>query len=283
MKAAEYGFLNARCHSMRSHLITHQALKELASSRSIGELYSALEETHYAPFISDVSAQGIHQGLSNAYAFKRNKIVRALKKHNKDIFQLFFEKKYSILNDKIEHAQSNNTEDIFCKIDQEYITLLKKSMLQLPHAEHVHLKKILGSYFDLLNLYNLVKFRLLYKHSKEETLHYMFPYTHNFNLNTLSLLCDINDIKQLSAKIEPLLGEPFDSYESFRRALYNYHKKQLFAVWSHYPFSLSIPFSLLRLIEIEISDLRSITEGIAFDLDKDEIIQMIVGGEYVLS
>ena len=58
-KAAEYGFLSARCHSMRSQLLSYETLKELASSRSIGELYSALGATPYAPFLSTVSADGI--------------------------------------------------------------------------------------------------------------------------------------------------------------------------------------------------------------------------------
>ncbi|PHR57895.1 MAG: hypothetical protein COA44_05360 [Arcobacter sp.] len=277
-RAAEYGFINARCHSMRSKLISYERLTELASSQSIGELYSSLEETPYAPFISSVSAQGIHQGLSKAFAFERNKIIRGLKKSNQEIFKLFFEKKYALLDEKTKHIRESRPEDTFCNIDKEYIILLKKSLLQLPPKEQGQLKKIMGSYFDLLNLYNLVKFRLLYNHSIEETLSYMFPYTHNFNIDELSLLCHLKSLKQLSIKMEPILGKRFDSYESFRSVLYAYHKKQLLAVWSSYPFSISIPFSLLRLIEIEISDLRSITAGVSFDINKNEIIQMIVGG-----
>ena len=277
-KASEYGFINARCHSMRSQLITHKTLTELASCRSIGELFSSLQETRYASFLSTVSPQGIHQGLSDAYSFERNKIIPGLKKSNQEIFHLFFEKKYTLLDEKTEHIKENRPEETFCNIDKAYISLLKKSLLQLPGNEQKHLKKIMGSYFDLLNLYNLVKFRLLYKRSIEETLSYMFPYTHNFSMDELSTLCHLKDLKQLSIKTEPILGEKFDSYESFRSVLYAYHKRQLLAVWSAYPFSISIPFSLLRLIEIEISNLRAITAGINFNIDKNEIMQMIVGG-----
>lgn len=277
-KAAEYGFLSARCHSVRSQLISHEKLKELASSRSIGELYSALGSTPYAPFLTTVSAQGIHSGLSDAFEYQRKRIISEIKKSNQEIFKLFFQTKYSLLDEKALQVNEKNPEENFCKIDKDYITQLKKSMLKLPRNEQRHLKKILGSYFDLLNLYNLVKFRILYHLTVEETLSFMFPYAENFNINDLALLCEIENIQQLSNKIEPIIGESFDSYESFRRVLYGYHRKKLLAIWNGYPFSISIPFSLLRLIEIEISDLRAITEGVMFDLGSSKISEMIVGG-----
>lgn len=276
-KAAEYGFLSARCHSMRSQLLSYETLKELASSRSLGELYSALGDTPYAPFLSSASADEIHSGLSNAFEHQRKKVTREIKKSNQEIFKLFFETKYSLLDEKTLQAGKKNPEENFCIIDKNYIILLKKSMLKLPSIEQRHLKKILGSYFDLLNLYNLVKFRILYQLTIEETLTYMFPYTENFNINDLASLCDIENIQQLSSRIEPIVGESFDSYESFRRVLYNYHRKKLLSIWSAYPFSISIPFSLLRLIEIEISDLRVITEGVKFNLGSSKISEMIVG------
>jgi len=277
-KAAEYGFLSARCHSIRSQLISYETLKELARSRSIGELYSALQTTPYAPFLTTVSAEGIHNGLSDAFEYQRKRVFREVKKVNLEIFKLFFETKYTLLDEKTLQANEKNPEENFCKIDKHYIDQLKKSMVKLPALEQRHLKKILGSYFDLLNLYNLVKFRILYQLTIEETLTYMFPYAENFNINDLALLCDIQNIQQLSSKIEPIVGESFDSYESFRRVLYRYHRKKLLSIWSGYPFSIAIPFSLLRLIEIEISDLRTITEGVIFELDSHNISEMIVGG-----
>ena len=271
-------FLNARCRSVRSKLISYESLKELSMSRSIGELYSALESTLYAPFLTTASAQGIHTGLNKAFAYQRKQVLDEVKKANQEIFQLFFEKKYALLDEKILQSQTKNPEENFSKIDKEYIVSLKKSMLKLSRVEQRHLKKILGSYFDLLNLYNLVKFRILYQLTTEETLTFMFPYAENFNINELASLCNIESIQQLSNKIEPIVGESFDSYESFRRALYKYHRKKLLSIWSGYPFNIAIPFSLLRLIEIEISDIRTITEGITFELDSGEISKMIVGG-----
>ena len=99
-----------------------------------------------------------------------------------------------------------------------------------------------------------------------------------FTIGELALLCDAGTIEQLSRSVEPVLGEGFDDYETFRKVLFNYHRQQLLSVWSGYPFSIALPFSLLRLIEIEISDLRAVTEGVAFGLGSSEIIAMTVGG-----
>jgi len=277
-KAVEYGSLSARCHVIRSRLITPQILEQLTRSRGIGELASILSTTQYGSFITEVSTEGVQRGLSDAFAYQRKKILRGLQERHREIFKLFFITKYGLLDEKISEKKTINPEEIFHQIDKNYSRLLKKSILQIPSSERHQLKKIVGSYFDLLNLYTLVKFRLLHRLSVEETLTYMLPFSENFKLGELAKLCRIENLQQLSSVIKPIVSEGFDSYETFRKALYHYHRKTLLSVWSGYPFSIAIPFSLLRLIEIEISDLMAITEGIAFGLEKREIMVMTVGG-----
>lgn len=277
-KAVEYAYLSARCHVLRSQLIDSEKLGELAASRNIGEFVSALSETPYAPFITDTSTEGVHKGLSAAFEYQRNRLTRELKKKHLEIFKLFFHTKYELLDEKTANSSVEGAEDIFRIIDRDYILSLEKTMKGLLPSEQRQLKKIVGSYFDLLNLYNLVKFRLLYQLSVEETLSNMLPYAEKFTMTALTELCSAKSLQELSVRIKPVLGEGFDDYETFRQVLYRYHRKQLLSIWSGYPFSLSLPFSLLRLIEIEISDLKAITEGVAFGLDSKEITSMMVGG-----
>ncbi len=281
-KAAEYGFLSAKCHVIRSQLLNSERLKELSASRSMGEFISTLSETPYATFVGDMSSEGVNKGLSNAFEYQRKRLTRELKKQHVEIFELFFHSKYTLLDEKTKYVTSDvsmdGTEDIFRKIDKKYIASLQKSLKKLHDTEERQMKKIVGSYFDLLNLYNLVKFRLLYKLSIEETLSHMLPYAEKFTMTALTELCYAKNMEELSTRIKPVLGEGFDDYETFRQVLYRYHLKQLLAVWSGYPFSVTIPFSLLRLIEIEILDLRAIIEGISFGLDSKEINTMMVGG-----
>ncbi len=277
-KAVEYANLSARCHVIRSRLIDSEKLKELAASRSIGELVSALSVTPYAPFITDISTDGVHKGLSEAFEYQRKRLTRELQKRYLEIFKLFFYTKYTLLDEKTAHISNSGAEEIFRQIDREYILSFEKNLKGLPASERRQIKKIVGSYFDLLNLYNLVKFRLIYKLSVEETLSNMLPFAEKFTMRALTELCSAKSLQELSVRIKPVLGEGFDDYETFRQVLYRYHRKELLSVWSGYPFSLALPFSLLRLIEIEISDLRAITEGIAFGLDSQEITAMTVGG-----
>jgi len=277
-KAAEYGYLSARCHVLRSQLIDSERLKELAASRSIGEFVSGLSMTPYAPFITEISTEGVHKGLTTAFEYQGKRLTSDLKKKYLEIFTLFFHTKYVLLDEKTANISVAGAEEIFRKIDKDYILSLEKSIRKLPSSERRQVKKIVGSYFDLLNLYNLVKFRLLYGLSVEETLSNMLPYAEKFTIVALTEFCGVKSLQELSVLIKPVLGEGFDDYETFRQVLYRYHRKQLLSVWSGYPFSLALPFSLLRLIEIEISDLRAITEGVAFGLDNKEITSMTVGG-----
>jgi len=276
-KAAQYGYTSARCHALRSRLLDAEELKELAASRSIGELVSALSHTLYAPFITEVTAEGIHKGLSEAFEYRRSQLTGDLNKRQQAIFHLFFTTKYSLLDEKAAQRSAADPEKTFLQIDRAYIESLKKSIHCFSASEQRQFKKIIGSYFDLLNLYNLVKFRLLYDLSTEETLSNMLPFAGKFPLSILGELCNVSDLHGLSLKMEPFLGLGFDDYETFRKVIYGYHKKELMSVWSGYPFSLVIPFSLLRLMEIEITDLRAITEGIAFGLESKEIRSMTVG------
>jgi len=276
-KAIEYGSLSARCHVLRSRLLSITMLEELSRSRGIGELVGALSATPYGPFITEASTEGVQQGLTDAFAYYRKKISRELPKKHRELFALFFDIKYRLLDEKLAEMTRENSEEHRYQIDKNYIKLLQKSIEQAPASQRHQLQKIVGSYFDLLNLYNLVKFRLLYQLSTEETLSYMLPFSEKFSIRELAEISTAESLQQLSNTIEPILHDTFESYEGFRQLLYRYHTKTLLAVWSGYPFSITIPFSLLRLIEIEVSNLRAITEGVSFGLDKRDIMSMIVG------
>jgi vacuolar-type H+-ATPase subunit C/Vma6 len=233
--------------------------------------------TNYSTFIKDTSVQGVEQGVLAAFEYYREKVIRELDKRHTGIFTLFFIKKYTLINEKIAKISHSYTEDMFQQIDRDYISSLKESMMHIHSDERRQLKKIIGSYFDLLNLYNLVKFRLLYRQTTEETLLYMLPFAENFTIDILSKLCSVNSLQQLSNAVEPILGNKFDDYETFRNVIYAYHRRQLLSVWSAYPFSIAIPFSVLRLIEIEASDLIAVSQGVSFGLDNKEIMTMVVG------
>ena len=276
-KAAEYGYLSAKCHVLRSRLLDGEKLKELSASRSIGEFTGALSATPYAAFISDISLEGVHHGLMAAFAYQNHRLTRDLAKRQKAIFRLFFNEKYALLDQKIAGRTAGNEEQVFHRIDKEYIGKIEKGIGHFSPSEQRQFRKIIGSYFDLLNLYNLVKLRLLYGLSVEETLSNMFPYTGKFTLPLLNELCGAKKLQELSVALQPYLGETFEDYETFRKVLYRYHRSTLLSVWSGYPFSLTLPFSLLRLIELEISDLKAIVEGIAFGLESKEISLMTVG------
>ncbi len=145
-KAAEYGYLSARCHVLRSQLISSERLKELTSSRSIGEFVSGLSMTYYAPFIKETSAEGVHKGLSAAFEYQRKKLIGELNKKYLEIFILFFNTKYTLLDKKTANSSVAGVEEIFGQVDRDYIVSLEKSIRQLPASPRRQVKKIVGSY-----------------------------------------------------------------------------------------------------------------------------------------
>ncbi len=86
-KAIQYGSLSARCHAIRSRLISPKTLEQLAASRGIGEFVNTLSFTPYGAFIAEVSAKGVHQGLLEAFIYQRNKIIHALQKRHLEIYK----------------------------------------------------------------------------------------------------------------------------------------------------------------------------------------------------
>ena len=99
-EAAQYGYLSARCRTIRSQLIGQEQLRRLAASRSIGELSGTLQQTPYGTFITEISAEGIHQGLSAAFARQRNRLIREVGKGPRELFTLFFVTKYALVDEK---------------------------------------------------------------------------------------------------------------------------------------------------------------------------------------
>jgi vacuolar-type H+-ATPase subunit C/Vma6 len=274
--AARYGYIGAYCHAVRSELLTTEQFKALAASRSMGEFASQLAATSYGADIDTASDDAVRRGLQAAFAKRCRVLTKRLEKRYRTLFDLFFVAKYALPDEKAARANAENAESALLQCDRDYIDKLKKSLRMLPAAERQQLHRIVGSYFDLLNLYNLVKLRLLYKKSAEEVLSFMLPYADLFTKETLVRLCGANDLRELSAKASPLLGREFDSMETMRKALFAHHRARLLSAWNGYPFSIVIPFSLLRLIELEINDLHAIAEGVAFGLDAEAIESVLV-------
>lgn len=276
-KAAKYGYINARCHAVRSGMLGERQLQELAASGSLAAFVSLLGPTPYGAFVQSASIESVHAGLDSAFAYRRDHLLKGLDARYRRLFELFFTVKYALADTKAEAADAGNAETVFQRIDRDYIGELKKNMRMLPPSERRQLHRIVGSYFDLLNLFNIVKLRLLYRKNAEEILALMLPYADRITRDVQVRLCAVRGLDELSAETAPLFGRGFDDFETFRKTVYLHHRARMLTVWNGYPFSIAIPFSLLRLIEMEIADLRAIAEGISFHLGAEAIASMMTG------
>jgi len=128
----------------------------------------------------------------------------------------------------------------------------------------------------MINLYTVVRLRILYGKEPEEIMPLILPYGLNFDLKILGSASSMSTLSEISSLLQERLGSVFVSYEEFRQNINRLHRDMLHKVWYGYPFSISIIFSLLRLKEIEAGNLMAVAEGIHHHLPQEEIETMLL-------
>ncbi|AEH07410.1 V-type ATP synthase subunit C [Methanothermococcus okinawensis IH1] len=101
MENAPFAYVNARVRSMESRLLDEHKLNELIESAGITELIGLLEDTDYAPYITDASndAMGIEKALNTHMAHVYQTLSEMSPSKSKKILSLF-EKKFDVKNIK---------------------------------------------------------------------------------------------------------------------------------------------------------------------------------------
>jgi len=159
----------------------------------------------------------------------------------------------------------------------EYIEKIIKATGKLSGSEREDLRVILGSYFDMQNVITAVKFRIIFNLKPEKIFPFLIPFSYRINRETIIRVLSAKTLSEISDILLPITNRDFRDYTQLRKVMYEYHIEQIEKVWTGFPFKISVPFSALRLKEIEIMNLNTIYEGIKFNIDKEEIKRMVVG------
>lgn len=275
-KPFRFSYINAKCRALRGDLFTRAFFMELCESKNIADVYSRLKSTPYSCFIKEPSFLSIEEGLKLHFNDLYKKITQKLSKDESDIFDLFFFEKNKLFDKKIDLKEKNNIVS-FKKIDIEFMRSIDESLKTLKKVDRDDLEKILGSYFDNINLYTIFRLRTIYNTKREDIVPFLFPYGLNYDIKKLNTFLDFTTLDQFSEALKRIYKDPFDDISSFRQSLYKEHNRVLNTLWHGYPFKISVLFALLRLKEIEIQNLNAILEGIKYDQPKKDIYRMIIG------
>ena len=276
-KPLRFGYINAKCRAMKSEILEKAFFENAIQAKSIGDIYVLLKKSSYAQFLENAEKEAIESALEGSFEDLYKKSVSFLKKKEKRVFDLFFLSREELLKRKTAFKESKDSALYYRKIDKEYIDSLKDSLKALKNEDRRDLREILGSYFDMLNLFTIVRFRTVYGMAPEQVIPFLVEYGWRFNMKFLGNVSGISTVSELSAAIEEKLKISFRSYHEFRKAVYRYHMNSLERVWYGYPFRISVIFSLLRMKKIEIQNIRAVAEGVYYRLPPKDIKKMLAG------
>jgi len=276
-KPFKFSYINAKCRALKSYSLKKEFFLPLLSASGIGDIYSSLKRTNYGEFILEPEELQILEGINKYFENLFLKITHTLDKKEKEIFYLFFFKRKQIIEKKLKYKNEKDIEEYFKKIDLEFLKEIQTVLKSLSLHERQVLKSIIGSYFDLLNLLTIIKFKFIYNLKTEEIFPFLINSYYKINLEILFKVGSASNFSELSNLLIPFLKKEFNDYTSFRKAVYNYHIIQLNKAWYGFPFKISVPFATLRLKEIEIKNIKAILEGKKFNISADEIERMLLG------
>ncbi len=276
-RAARFGYLNARCRTLKSKLLDRDLLRNAVTAEGLGEIYSLLKSTPYAPYINSARRETILNGLEESFKELYKRSTSALTKDEKRIFDLFFIEREAMESRRAAFKSGDESYLEYKRVELEYLKRVKAALEKMERSLKRDLAAIVGSYFDCLNLYTIVRLRLLYKKEPEEVVPFLVPYGIAFGMKELSKVAGMSGIGEISDALHGKIGTPFGGYREFMRALREFHMRAIERVWYGYPFKISVIFSLLRMKELEIKDIRALVEGLYYGLPEDEIAKMVGG------
>ena len=277
-KPLRYAAINARCRALKSTLLKREFYERALPAKTVGDLHQMLRESDYAPFLGEGDKKGLEKGVERAFSHLYRRLTGGLERGERAVFDLFFVERKRLSEKKAAMVTEGGMEvEGYKRVDMAYIEKLKAALGRLDRAERIDFGEIVGSYFDLLNLYTVVRLRVLYGLDPEEIVPFLVPYGRMFDLGTLGEAAALSTLTEISSLLQGRLEEPFGTYFAFRKVVNHHHLKALRRVWYGYPFKISVIFSLLRLKEIETDNLRALVEGVHYRLPSEEIKTMLVG------
>ena len=277
-KPLRYAATNARCRALKSTLLEGDFYERALLAKTVGDLHQMLRESDYAPFLAEGDKKGLEKGVERAFSHLYRHLTGGLESGEREVFDLFFVERKRLSGKKaVMVTKGESGAEAYKRVDVAFVEELKTTFGRLDRAERIDLEEIVGSYFDLLNLYTVVRLRVLYGLDPEEIVPFLVPYGQIFDLEILGKAATLSTLSEISSLLQGKLEEPFGTYFAFRKVVNRHHLKTLHRVWYGYPFKISVIFSLLRLKEIETDNLRVLVEGVHYRLPSEEIKTMLVG------
>ncbi|WP_457594423.1 V-type ATPase subunit [Hydrogenimonas sp.] len=276
-KAVRFGYINAKCRALKSTMLGDAFFEKALRARSLGDIHALLKRSAYAPYVKSAEKEAMEAGVAEAFSVLYRRSTSPLKAEERRVFDLFFIERERLAERKLALGSLEKGSVDYKSADLAFIEKIKSALRTVEKGPNRDLKRILGSYFDLLNLYTIVRLRTIYRLEPEEIIPFLIPYGFRFDIKKLASLANLATLSDISEAVSDTIRRPFSGYQEFRQAVAAYHAAQLQSVWYGYPFKISVIFSLLRMKELELKRIRALVEGIHYRLPAEEIEKMVKG------
>ena len=275
-KPFKFSYLYSKCKALKSQTNDKEFFETLIDSKNSGDIYAYLQDKRYGHFIAEPTFDSIQDGLKKYFLALYKTITKQLSKKEAVVFELFFFGKERLLENKQNISNDVSIKE-FNKLDMEFTKSLQKSLNQLNKENKKDLSKIFGSYFDNINILTIFRLRVFYNAQAHEILPFLFPYGLRFKQNNINTFLTLSSLSEFNIELEPFYKVEFDDLSSFKKMLYQDHYNILNSVWKGSPFKISIIFSLLRMKEIELKNIKSIIQGVKYSQSKEDMKRMLLG------
>ena len=251
MRPVKYAYVNALVRSLKSGFVTPE---KLLAAENKADLFNILLSTPYASVLT--APENLYKDLDVYFEKLYKKITKPLNKNEKNLFYLFF---------------SNE------KTDKTKASLIKVSVKKIPLKDQKEFETIIGRYFDLINIFTVLKYKIIYNLKIEDFFPYLLPYG-TIKKPQLQILSASENLYEFTQNLQNIINLPGREYSfaSLKKELFKNYYKSLNSVWFGYPFKLSVPFVFLVLKKREISNIKAVWTAFSYNLAKNEIENMVL-------
>ncbi|ACM93421.1 hypothetical protein NAMH_0031 [Nautilia profundicola AmH] len=251
MRPLKYAYINALVRSLKSAFLDPD---KLLTAENKADLFNILTSTHYDKILT--TPENLYNDIDFHFKKLYKKITKPLNKNEKELFTLFFSNK---------------------KIDKVTALHIKKSIDKISLKERQEFKEIIGGYFDLINIFTVLKYKIIYSLKIEDFFPYLLPYG-NIDKNALQKLSSSENLYEFAQNLQDIISLPSKNYSftSLKKELFVNYYESLNKVWFGYPFKLSVPFVFLVLKKREIFNIKAVFTAFSYNISKKEIKDMVM-------
>ncbi len=169
-------------------------------------------------------------------------------------------------------------------LDLHYYRRLWATVVDLPPSDRQKAEPMMGTRYDLLNVEWIVRYRLLYGLSPEETFNYTLPHGRHIDDAVVRHAAAADGMEGIAAALpEPYrsllagLGTAPDPIERLGVLTQRYLVGVARAALAGYPFHVGVAIAFLWLKEAEAHDIRAALEAKRYDRPPEAILEQMWG------